>query len=142
MSDPLNALQAGIYGRLTTFAGLTALVSTRIHDFVPPSATPPFVVIGDDTATDSDTKTSHGWEFTITIHCWDFEKAGRKSVKAVMQQIWEALHDCENAVNVAGSTLVYLRCEKQESFQDQAIEGENDHFYHGIQRFRALVTEN
>ena len=47
-----NPLQAGIYNRLTGSAALTALVSTRIYDFVPPTAQPPFVKIGEDTAID------------------------------------------------------------------------------------------
>lgn len=147
MSNPLNALQTGVYSRLTGFAGLTALLGTdsdgavKVYDHLPQGSTAPYVVIGDDTAIDSDTKTHNGWEVTLTIHCWDFEKAGRKSVKEIMRQLYEALHNCENAVVVAGSTLVLLRCEFQQTFQEQAIIGAGDHYYHGVQRFRALITE-
>ena len=148
MSNPLNALQAGIYARLTGFSGLTAILGTdgegfaKVYDLVPQHVSAPYVLIGDDTAIDFDTKTHLGWDFTVTIHCWDFEKAGRKSVKEIMKQIYEALHEKENAVVVAGVTLVLLRCDFQQTFQEQAVEGAGDHYYHGVQRFRALVTEN
>jgi hypothetical protein len=148
MSDPLWELQKGIYGRLTDFTALAAAVGTddddnvKIYDHVPQGQEAPYVVIGDDTAIDFDTKTHNGWEVTLTIHCWDFEVAGRKSVKTLMKHIYEALHNCENAVVVAGVSLIFLRCEFQHTYQEQAIEGAGDHYYHGVQRFRALITEN
>ena len=43
-----------------------------INDHVPQGQDAPYVVIGDDTATDWDTKSKAGWEFTVTIHAWDF----------------------------------------------------------------------
>lgn len=139
MASPDNALQAGIYTRLTTFAGLTSLVSTRVYDFVPETAAAPYVVIGDDTASDWDTKSKHGWEFTLTIHCWDFEKAGRKSVKAILSAIHDALHQQQANITVSGFTLVQIRREFQQTFQETAVEGANDRFWHGVARYRAVV---
>ena len=139
MGTPSNAIQAAIYTRLTTYAPLTALVGTRIYDFILPTATPPYVRIGDNTETDWSTKTADGWEFTLTIHCWDFEKAGRKSVKAVMSAIYDALNRQEANVAVAGFTLVEIKSEFAETFQETSETGQADHFYHGVQRFRALV---
>jgi hypothetical protein len=141
MSQPLNALQVGLYNRLTGYSALTALVSTRIYDHVPQNATLPFVVIGDDTAVEGDTKTFNGWDMTITIHCWKSLSAGRKDIKAIMGAIYDALHKNESNVTVSGFTLVYLHCEFQQTFQETGIEGDNDHYYHGVQRFRALITE-
>lgn len=139
---PLNALQVGIYNRLTGYAPLTsALGGAKIYDHVPQGADAPYVVIGDDTTIDSDTKTSNGWGITLTIHCWDFEVAGRKSVKTIMGHIYDALHNSEANITVSGFTLVYLQQEYSENFQDITIEGANDHYYHGVQRFRALITE-
>lgn len=140
MSQPLNALQTGIYNRLTGYTALTtALGGSKIYDHVPHETDAPYVVIGEDTVNESDTKTANGWDFIITIHCWDFEAAGRKSVKTIMGHIYDALHKAESSITVSGFSLVYMRCENQLNFQETAIEGSNDHYYHGVQRFRALI---
>ncbi len=142
MAMPLNALQAGIYNRLTGYSALTtALGGTKIYDHVPQDEEAPYVVIGEDTTVDEGAKTSNGWECTITIHCWDFEKAGRKSVKTLMSHIYDALHRSESDITVSGFALVYLYCDFTQTFQETAIEGAGDHYYHGVQRFRALVRD-
>lgn len=140
MSNPLWELQKGIYTRLTGYSALTtALGGNFVYDLVPQGQDAPYVVIGDDTAIDSDTKSNNGWEVTLTIHCWDFEKAGRKSVKTLMGHIYDALHKAEPYVTVNGFNLIYLHCEFQQTFQEQAVDGAGDHYYHGVQRFRALI---
>jgi hypothetical protein len=139
MSTPANALQAGIYNRLAGYAALTSLATGGIYDFVPETVPPPFVVIGDDTAIDWSTKTTNGWETTITIHCWAFEVAGRKNVKAIMSAIYDALHRQESNITVSGFNLVMLQSEFETSVQDPSAQGQGDRFYHGIQRFRALI---
>src|SRR3569833_3687152 len=88
-----NALQAGIYGRLAGYSALTtALSGAFIYDHVPQASAAPYVLIGEDTLIGDDTKTANGWDGTLTIHVWDFEKAGRKSIKALMGYIYGALH--------------------------------------------------
>ena len=135
---PSNALQAAIYTRLTGFSALTALV-TGMYDFVPDDAAPPYVVIGDDTAIDWSTKTSNGWDATLTIHVWDFEKTGRKSVKTIMSAIYDALHQQEASITVSGFNLILIRFEFEQTFQDASAEGQGNEFYHGVQRYRALI---
>src|SRR4051812_27062870 len=101
MSSPDNALQAGIYNRLTGYSALTtALGGSKVYDHVPQGTAAPYVVIGDDTATDWDTKSKAGWELTVTVHVWDFQKAGRKSVKAILSAIHDALHQQEANITV------------------------------------------
>lgn len=139
MGTPSNALQAAIFTRLTGYAPLRSLVGEKVYDFVQQSVQPPYVVIGDDTAIDWSTKGNNGWEATLTIHCWDFEKAGRKSVKAVISAIYDALHRQEANITVAGFTLAEIKSEFETSFQDTSPTGQADHFYHGVQRFRALI---
>ena len=142
MANPLNALQAAIYTRLTGYSALTtALGGSKVYDHVPQNTDAPYVVIGDDIVVESDTKTSNGWGVTLTIHCFDFEKAGRKSVKTIMGHIYDALHKSETNITVTGFTLVYLTCEDQLSYQETAYEGSGDHYYHGVQRFTAFITE-
>jgi hypothetical protein len=141
MSSPDNALQAAVYTRLNNYAALTAVIgSNKVFDFVPESATPPYVVIGDDTATDWDTKDTSGWNFTVTIHCWSFEAAGRKQVKSILSHVFDALHQQEASITVSGFNLIHIRREFQETFQEAAGEGQTDRFYHGVARYRAVVT--
>ena len=142
MSGVFNAFQEGLYNRLISYAPLTALLGgTKVYDHVPQGTDAPYVVIGEDTSIDFDTKTNNGWELTLTIHCWDFVKKGRKSVKNLMASIYEALHEKETSVSVAGYKLVLIRNEYAESFQDTTIDGGADDYYHGVLRFRAIITE-
>ena len=140
MTSPSNAFQAGIYARLTSYAPLTALVGTKIYDHVPQDETAPYVVIGDHTATDWSTKTRNGWEYTVTIHAWDFERAGRKSVNAILSAIYDALHQAEGAITVAGFDLIQLHFDNEvPAYPEPGTEGAGDHYYHGVIRFRALL---
>lgn len=140
MSSPDNAFQKGIYDRLAGYAPLTtALGGTKVYDHVPQGTAAPYVLIGDDTATDWDTKSKNGWEFTVTLHCWDFEKAGRKSVKNLLSLIHDALHQQEANITVSGFTLVQIRRDNQLTTQESNVAGEGDHYYHGVARYRAVV---
>ncbi len=138
MATPSNALQSAIYTRLTGYAPLTALIS-GVYDNVPDNAQPPYVVIGDDTCIDWSTQTENGWETTVTIHVWDFEKSGRKSVKAIMSTIYDALHRQETNIPVSGFNLVIIQSEFEQTFQDSSAEGQGNEYYHGVQRYRALI---
>ncbi|MBN9517455.1 DUF3168 domain-containing protein [bacterium] len=112
----------------------------KVYDFVQPRLASPYVVIGEDTLVDNSTKTEAGWDATLTIHAWDFQKAGRKSVKTLLGLLYDALHRQESAVTVSGFTLAELIWDGfQTTIQETAIEGENDHFYHGVTRFRARL---
>jgi hypothetical protein len=140
MTHPANALQKGIHGRLIGYSALTtALGGNKVYDHVPQNTTAPYVVIGEDTLIDWSTKSRNGWEFTVTIHCWDFAKAGRKSVKTLLGHIYDALHQQEASITVTGFTLVQIRYEFDTTFQDPNIEGQNDKYYHGVMRFRAVL---
>lgn len=142
MAHPANALQAGIYARLTGYSALTtALGGSKVYDHVPQNTAAPYVMIGEDTMIEADTKTENGWEVTLTIHCWDFEKAGRKSIKTIMGHIFDALHNQEASITVTGFSLVLIRREFEESYQETDEKGSPDHYYHGIQRFRAIISE-
>lgn len=140
MSNPANALQAGIYTRLSNYAALTAVICTgKIYDFVPQSIEPPYVCIGNDTLSYNDTKSANAWEASIYIHCWSYENAGRKTTKTIMGHIYDALHNNASNVTVTGFSLLYLYCELQDTIQETAIDGDNDRYYHGIMRFKASI---
>jgi len=141
MSSPDNALQKGIYDKLIANSALTTtLGGTKVYDHVPQGTSAPYVVIGDDTLSEDDTKSNNRWDCTITIHCWDFEKSGRKSVKTILSNIFDALHKQESSITVSGFSLVEIHREFQETFQDPSEEGASDRYYHGVARYRALIT--
>jgi hypothetical protein len=133
MSSVLNPLQKAISDKLVGAAGLTALVSTRIYDYVPQAPTFPYVVFGDDTGTDWSTFGRLGEEVTITIHAWSRER-GRKETKSIQSQIDAALN--RQALTITGYTAVSCVREYQESFQDP-----DGITYHGVQRFRVFAHE-
>jgi hypothetical protein len=134
MTLAANALQAGIYARLTNQLG----ASPAVYDFVPQSSAYPYVVIGDVTAGPWDTKTYDGQEFTVTVHAFD-KAAGKKSVQTILQNVYAALHHKEANITVTGYHLVLVRCEFSEAFQDPSVEGDTDRYFHGVQRYRCLV---
>lgn len=142
MGSPDNALQTAIYTRLTGYAALTtALGGSYVYDHVPQGQDAPYVVIGEDTLSDWDTKDTDGWECTVTIHAWDFAKAGRKSVKTLLGHIHDALHQQEANITVTGFNLIQIRREFQQTIRETGIEGESDHYYHAIARYRAVITD-
>ena len=124
----LNALQAAVHTRLTS-----QLAGVPVYDAVPQGSAYPYVVIGEDTALAWDTKDTDGHEFTLTLHVWTQGK-GRKAAKALMEQIYAALHHQP----LSGVGLVVLRCEYAETMSDEDDTGT---YYHGVMRFRAL-TQN
>lgn len=141
MPSPDNALQKAVYDRLTGYAPLTtSLGGPKVYDHVPAKLAAPYVVIGEDTLADNSTKTENGWDCTLTVHAWDFQKAGRKSVKAILGHLYDALHRQEANVTVTGFALAELIWDGfATTIQETGVEGENDHFYHGVTRFRARV---
>lgn len=140
MPSPDNALQAAVYQRLAGYAPLAAaLGGPKVYDFVAPELVAPYVVIGEDTLTAWDTKTNAGWDCTLTLHCWDARAAGRKSVKALLGLVHDALHRQERGLAVAGFALVELAREFQTTVQEAGVEGASDHYYHGVARYRALL---
>jgi hypothetical protein len=136
---PDNALQKGLFDRLTGFAALTAAIgANKVFDYLPEPATTPYVVIGDDTVLDWSTKTETGWEFTVTIHAWS-QQPGRKEVKTILGHIFDALHQQEESITVAGFTLVHIRFDGGQTFQETAVEGAKDRYWHGVARYRAVI---
>lgn len=128
-----NALQSAIYTRLTSE------LSEDVYDHIPQNASYPFVVIGADTVLPWDTKVGLiGFEFTVMIHAWTKPAAGRKSVKAILSDIYDALHHQESNISPSGYSVILFRFEFEDTIQE-TFEGDSDHYYHGVQRYRALI---
>jgi hypothetical protein len=131
------ALQQGLYnaitgGTLTDVDGTS--ITSKVYDDVPEGTTYPYVVIGEETATEIGTKDKDAHEHTLTIHVWS-QYRGRKEIKNIMSQIYTLLHNV--AISVTGASLVQIRHEFERTLL------ENDGITrHGVMRFRAVVFDN
>jgi hypothetical protein len=136
MSLPANELQKAVYSRLAA-----ELAGVPIYDFVPQGSAYPYVVVGDLASLPWDTKTEDGQEFTVTIHAFD-KAAGKKTVQLYAQMIYEVLHERPGGLAMDGFTAAFCRCEFNEAFQDPPPEGDVDHYFHAVQRYRVLVQDD
>jgi hypothetical protein len=123
MADASGPVQEAI------FVKLSDALAVPVYDHVPHAAPAPYVTIGDDTAVDASAKDIGSQEITVTIHTWDDTHRGRKGVKDLQSQIYDALHDLP--LEVAGVTIAYIWWEFATSFLDADMLT-----YHGVQRFR------
>ena len=127
-------------------------VSANVFDNVPKDHPYPYISMGNWTAIDAATKSKDGHQLTITLHIWS-QYSGRKEVKNMMAQVYEALHnktgddidvgsgDQNTNVAVAALTrfkLVNLRHE----FSNDMVESDDGRTRHGVMRFRAVVFDN
>ena len=93
----------------------------------------PYVVIGEETATENGTKDVDAHEHTLTIHVWS-QYRGLQDIKKIMQQIYTQLHN--TAISVSGANLVNIRHEFETTLLEQ-----DGITRHGVMRFRAVVFD-
>lgn len=92
MSDPSAAMQKAVYARLTGYAPLVALVSTRVYDRAPETVVYPFVQIGYFQTVDDSSECIDGVEVFIELQAWS-RAVGQVECKNVAAQIRAALHN-------------------------------------------------
>ena len=129
-------LQKSVFAKLvaaniTDFAGDAI---TGVFDDVPTDTAYPYVVIGDETATNISAKDKDLHEHTLTIHIWS-QYRGNRDIKEIMKQVYAALNDV--SYTVSGASGVNLKHE----FQTTLTEGDGI-TRHGVMRFRAVVSDN
>ena len=123
----LYQTQQAIYDALTGDAELMAVI-TGVYDHVDQGTSYPYVVIGEDGASEWDTDTEQGAESILTIHTWSRER-GRLQTKQIQELIYEILHRQDLII---GDAIFYsLFWEFSDSFVDP--DGETRH---GVMRFR------
>jgi len=132
-SDSQWAVRQTLYATLSGDAGVTALVpAARIFDHVPQTSDYPYLVIGEMTLAEFDSKNSDGAELTVTLHVWS-QYRGLKECERIMAAVVDALDS--QALSIAGHALVLCRFEFSETMLDP-----DGLTRHGVQRFR-IVTE-
>jgi hypothetical protein len=131
MSIGQFALQSAIYSTLNSDSNLTSTLGAGVFDDVTEGTDTPFVTIGEDTASEYDTKDLDGTETTINIDVWS-EYKGSKECKQIMDRIHDLLHDSN--ISVTGFNLVNLRFEFSDIIRDP-----DGVTRHGVMRFRAVI---
>ena len=106
---------------------------TGVFDDVPENTAYPYIVIGEETATNIDTKDKDAHEHTLTIHVWS-QYRGRKEIKNIMSSVYTTLHNA--SITVSGASLVNIRHE----FERTLLESDGI-TRHGVIRFRAVVFD-
>lgn len=108
--------------------------SVSVYDDVPENTPYPYVILGEETSSNSGTKSLDAIEHTLTLHVWS-QYRGRREIKEIMQSVYSLLHN--TAITVTGASLVNIRQEFNNTLM------ENDGITrHGIMRFRAVVFDN
>lgn len=129
-SEPLLPFQKAIYDRLNGHSNL----SGKVFDSVPEDTSYPYVVIGDDTSEEWDTKTKKGAEITATIHVWS-QARGRMECKQYMGYVNDQLDNYD--LEVTGHHVVLL----YQEFSNVELDPDGE-THHGVMRFRALTQED
>ena len=102
-------LQSAIYTLLSGDSTLDSLVgNNRIYDNVPQTSSYPYVVIGNEIATNQGTKTLDGIEYGIDIDVWS-QYRGKKEIKNIMERIYNLLHDQDLTVSGASFVVSQVR---------------------------------
>ncbi len=130
-------LQQSIFTKLTS-STLTDVdgtsITSKVFDDVPEGTAYPYIVIGEETATDIGTHDKDATEHTLTIHVWS-QYRGRKEIKEIMSEIYTSLHNSD--ITVSGASLVNIRHEFEQTLL------ENDGITrHGVMRFRVVIFDS
>ncbi|MFQ5467971.1 MAG: DUF3168 domain-containing protein [Kiloniellaceae bacterium] len=134
-ASSLWPLQQAVFAALGGDPALKALIGdpARVFDHVPANSAFPYVVIGEATARDWDTKTDPGMEQNLSVHTWSRAR-GAKETKQIMAAIVATLDHAPLAV--AGHALVLIRFEFAQTLVDP-----DGLTHHGVQRFRAITQK-
>ena len=128
-----DALQTA-FGASPTLLGADPDGGQGIYDEVPQNVTFPYIVIGESTAEESDTKDTLGQVHFTTLHVWS-RYPGKKELKEIMQVIYDALHNVTLAATGQHVILTYV------PFEQTLLDPDNK-TRHGVQRVRTETRED
>ena len=137
MSNFETVVQKAIYNKLINDTALMAVID-NVYDDVPQvnsgsEAAFPYVTIGEDSHTTTDTDLELSQQVSITIHTWS-RFSGRSETKKIQGLIYDTLHRSNLAEE--GYKFINIAQVTSESFLD------SDGFTrHGVQTFNLLIEE-
>jgi hypothetical protein len=137
VTDPLDAMQAGIRAVLLADAGLVALVGQRVYDEPPEDVPFPYVHIGESTSIPDGTHDSPGYQVAATLHSWAKARSMRP-VNEIGARLVAALNLQEAAVDAAVTGLTVWRVWHEFA---QTLRDPDRTIRHRIDRFRFFVHQ-
>ena len=135
-SSGSNALQKGLYDVLTGGGG----VGAPVYDHVPQNSAFPYIKIGQENLVEFDTKSTFGRQGNFTIHVFD-TAAGNKTVKTIMDAIYQRLHRKEAGLSVVGFEVVNCYCTFTKVMLQSDQYGGSDKYMHGVMDFEIQIGE-
>lgn len=130
-----NELQALIYQRLTSDAGVQAIVGNRVYDNPIGKDTFPYISFGPSDVVEDDADCIAGRIETIQIDCWSRYQGGFREVKSLADAVKKALHRYSGTLTV--NALVEMTVESIRFFRDP--DGATSH---GVITLQAIVEEH
>ena len=106
-----------------------------VHEVVPPSTKFPYIVIGEEVLTHSNTKTNKRTVHNITIHTWS--KGSSSANSKVMNNFVVQTLLKDFAVN--GFNLDMATLEMQTTLKEAGADGT---VFHGVNQFEITLSEN
>nr|WP_309101680.1 DUF3168 domain-containing protein [Fredinandcohnia onubensis] len=131
LETALWPLQQAIFRRLDSDTALKAKV-TGILDDVEEGQVFPYVTIGEPTITPFETKTTHGEQATVVLHCWS-QYAGKKEAYEILNLMLKAMTNAP--LQVEGFSLFKTQLEQMNVIIDI-----DDVTKHGIMRLRFYIN--
>lgn len=113
MTGLSNALQKLIFERLTTYAGVTALVGSRIADMPQATLANPCITFGASDIVTEEQDCIIAQTETVQIDVWSTAEDGKRECKAICAAVKNALHLCsaepeEGALALMQVTLIRI----------------------------------
>ncbi|MER6603912.1 DUF3168 domain-containing protein [Streptomyces parvus] len=130
---PMLAIQKAIRDVLYADSTLTAMVSA-VYDYLPPTATYPYVVLGEAMDTPANAHDRFGRNTVITLHVWS-QYRGYAQALDITGRLVELLD--HQPLDIVGLDHVVTRYEFSQTLTDPEPPGD---IRHAVVRFR-VVTE-
>jgi Protein of unknown function (DUF3168) len=115
MSDPSLELQAAVVTALKANAGVVAVVGSRVYDNVPPSATFPYISLGDSQVLPDKADCIDGTEIFFNLDGWSRDTRFPEC-KTISKAVVAALDD--QPLTVTGYTAVVFELDNINYLRD------------------------
>lgn len=125
-TEPTLALQKAFVTALKT-GGLT-----DVYDRVPDKAALPYIVVGDDQFLPDKADGLYGGEIASNIHVYYAKNLGRAGVKAIAQQVSDAIDQAEH--DMGADYAAHVTVHTGTTFQDEE-DGKTTHAIVGFSTF-------
>lgn len=122
-------LQKAVYSTLKTG-------SYPVYEIVPPNTDMPYITLGDENLTFSNTKTNKRTVHNITINTWSQGSSSNES-KIMNDYVLQTLI---NGFTVNGYDMDMITLELLRTIKEQGTESLSQYIFHGVLQFEIILT--